>query len=405
MHLPFFIAKRYLFAKKSHNVINIISTISACGIAIGTMTLIIILSVYNGLQGLVTEIYGTYEADIVIAPVEGKSFSPSGEVFDKIRNDPRIANFCEIVEENVFIRYGNQESIATVRGVDSVFVAATKLKDRIIDGKFSLYLGEVPEAIMGQVLAYNLGAKVHFIEAVELYFPSRYRPISMINPTSSLNIEKVYLSGVFNIEQEYNSRYIFVPISVVRDLLEYEDEVTSIELHVVPGIGTGDIKADLKKMLGEDYYVKDRYEQNEALYKMMRSEKLAIFTMLFFVIIIITCNLFGSLSMLVIEKRDDVQTFRGLGANDSLIKRIFIIEGWLISLIGVAAGLILGLLFCFAQQLFGIIPMPGNFIVKSYPVIINIWDILITVCGIAFLGFVVSCIPMIIEKKDKIFEA
>ena len=404
MHLPFFIAKRYLFAKKSHNVINIISTISACGIAIGTMTLIIILSVYNGLQGLITEIYSTYEADIVIAPVEGKSFSPSGEAFEKIRNDLRIANFCEIVEENVFIRYGNQESIATVRGVDSVFVTATKLKERIIDGKFSLYLGEVPEAIMGQVLAYNLGAKIHFIEAVELYFPSRYRPISMINPTSSLNIEKVYLSGVFKIEQEYDSRYIFVPISVVRDLLEYEDEVTSVELHMASGVEAGDIKANIKNLLGESYYVKDRYEQNEALYKMMRSEKLAIFIILFFVIIIITCNLFGSLSMLVIEKRDDVQTFRGLGASDGLIKRIFIIEGWLISLIGVAAGLVLGLLFCFAQQIFGIIPMPGNFIVKSYPIVVNIWDVLITVCGIGLLGLIVSCIPMIIEKKDKIFE-
>ena len=405
MHLPFFIARRYLFAKKSHNVINIISIISACGIAVGTAALIIILSIYNGIQGLITDIYGIYESDLLIIPTEGKSFSPVEESFNAIKGDSRIANYCEIVEENVFIHYGNEESIATIRGVDSSFAAATRLKDRIIEGSFSLYQGEVPEAILGRMLAYNLGARTSFVEPIELYFPSRYRQISLVNPSSSLNQEKLFLSGIFNIEQEYDSRYLFIPISVARNLLEYEDEVTSIELYVVPGTDIKRVKNEFRELLGAGYSVKDRYEQNETLYKMMRSEKFMISIILFFVVIVIACNLFGSLSMLIIEKREDVQTLRSFGATKRLIKRIFIIEGWLVSLVGVAAGALFGLLFCFVQQIFGVIPMPGNFVVKSYPVIINIWDITIIICSIAILGLVIALINVMIEEKEKIFEA
>ena len=404
MHLPLFIAKRYLFAKKSHNVINIISIISACGIAIGTAALIIIMSVYNGLQGFITEIYSTYEADLLIAPAQGKEFSPHGDAFDIIKGDPRIAYYCEVVEENVFVRYGNEESVATVRGVDSSFAAVTNFKNFMAEGRFSLYHGEVPEAVMGQILAYNLGARTHFMDAVELYFPSRYRPISMLSPASSLNKEKVYMAGIFRIEQSYDSQYMFVPISVARDLLEYEDEVTSIELHVAPDTDIGDLQTEIKKLLGSGYSVKNRYEQNETLYKMMSSEKLIIFVLLFFIIIVIACNLFGSLFMLIMEKQDDVRTLKSLGAGESLIKKIFIIEGWLISLIGLAAGLVLSLTFCLLQHLFGIIPMPGNFAIKSYPVVVSIWDVVITACGVAALGFVISVIPVSIEKKEKIFE-
>ena len=384
-------------------MINIISTISACGIAVGTAALIIILSIFNGIQGLISDIYGIYEADLLITPVEGKRFSP-GEAFNVIKSDPRIANYCEIVEENVFIRYGKEESIATVRGVDSSFIAASGLKDRIIEGDFTLYYGEVPEAILGRGLAYNLGARTNFIDPIELYFPSRYRQISLVNPSSSLNREKLFLSGIFSVEQEYDSRYIFVSISVARDLLEYEDEVTSIELYVTSGIDIKTAKAEFRELLGADYSVKDRYEQNETLYKMMSSEKLMISILLFFVVVIIACNLFGSLSMLIIEKREDIQTLRNFGATGRLVKRIFVIEGWLVSLVGVATGACLGLLFCFMQQIFGIIPMPGNFIVKSYPVVVNIWDVMIIICSIAILGLAIASINIMIEKKEKIFE-
>jgi ABC-type transport system, involved in lipoprotein release, permease component len=403
VYLPLFIAKRYLFAKKSHNVINIISIISACGIAVGTAALIIILSIFNGMQGLIAGIYGVYEPDLLITPTEGKSFSPT-ESFDAIKRDHRVAYYCEIVEENLFIRYGNEESIATIRGVDSSFAAVTRLKDRIIEGRFSLYHGEVPEAVMGRNLAYNLGARTSFIEPIELYFPSRYRQISIVNPSSSLNREKLFLSGIFGVEQEYDSRYIFAPISIARNLLEYEDEVTSIELYMAPGTDMKRAKEEFKELLGADYSVKDRYEQNESLYKMVRSEKLMISIILFFVVVIIACNLFGSLSMLIMEKREDIQTLRSLGATGRIIKRIFILEGWIVSLIGVAVGAFFGLLICFVQRIFGIIPMPGNFITKSYPVVINIWDVLLTVCSIAALGLAIALINMAIEKREKIFD-
>ena len=403
MYLSLFIAKRYLLAKKSHNVINITSIISACGIAIGTMALIIILSVTNGFQGLVKDLYGTYEADLLISPSAGKSFSPSGEVFETIRRDGRVGSYCEVVEENVFVRYADQESIATIKGVDSAFASITGLNEHIVDGAFSLYHGEIPEAVLGRMLAYNLGLRIHFIDPLYLYFPSRFGNISVINPAASLNSEKVYASGVFAVEQGYDSRYIFVPLEVARNLLEYDNDVTSIELYFKDKSDIGPAKRYFSKLLGTEYVVKDRYEQNETLYKMMKSEKFTTYLILFFVLIIITCNLFGSLSLLVIEKRDDVETLRSMGAGERLVKNIFVLEGWLISLSGIAAGTTLALLFCFVQQIFGIIPMPGNFIIKNYPVVVSLVDIVITVCSIAVLGLIIASAPVMIEKKSKIF--
>ena len=324
MKLPLFIARRYLFAKKSHNVINIISLISAIGIGLGTAALIIILSVYNGFEGLVKDLYATHESDLLITPANGKSFVPQGEAFKKMRTDSRVKAFCEVVEENIFIKYGNQESVATIRGIDSTFTSVTRLREFIREGSFSLYHGEIPEAVLGRTLASNLGLRVHFVEPLYLYFPSRYRSVSLINPASALNQERVFPSGIFAIEQQFDKKYIFVSISVARNLLEYDNEVTSVELYLN---NEGDVykaQREFKELLGDDYHIKDRYQQNETLYKMMKSEKLSIYIILFFILIVISCNLFGSLSMLIIEKSEDAVTLKSLGATEALIKRVFV---------------------------------------------------------------------------------
>ncbi len=403
MHLPLFIAKRYLFAKKSHNVINVISLISAGGIAIGTAALIIILSVYNGFEGLIKSLYGAYESDLLISPVVGKSFIPDGEQFEALRKDSRIAAFCEVVEENLFVKYGDQESVATIKGVDTTYSRITQLHQYIKEGEFSLYQGEVPQAVLGRFLAYHLGLRVHFTESLTLYFPSRNSRFSIANPSSSLNSKEVFPSGIFSLEQGFDKKYIFIPISVARDLLEYENEVTYIELYLNNKEQLLSVKRELQNTLGDKYIIKDRFEQNETLYKMMESEKLSIYIILLFVLVIISCNLFGSLSMLIIEKREDTSTLKAMGADDRLIKRIFLLEGWMISLLGVAVGTVVALAFCFIQQTFGIIPMPGNFIIENYPIVVRASDVIITVCGIAIIGLFAAYLPLAIVKKIENF--
>lgn len=403
MHLPLFIAKRYLFAKKSHNVINIISLISAGGIAIGTAALIIILSVYNGFEGLIKSLYGAYESDLLISPVVGKSFIPDGEQFEMLRKDSRIAAFCEIVEENVFIKYGDQESVATIKGVDTTYSRITQLHQYIKEGEFSLYQGEVPQAVLGRFLAYHLGLRVHFTESLTLFFPSRNSRFSIANPSSSLNSEELFPSGIFSLEQGFDKKYVFIPISVARDLLEYENEVSYIELYLNNKEQLLSVKRELQNIFGDKYHIKDRFEQNETLYKMMESEKLSIYIILLFVLVIISCNLFGSLSMLIIEKREDASTLKAMGADDRLIKRIFLLEGWMISLFGVAVGTVVALAFCFVQQTFGVIPMPGNFIIENYPIVVRASDVIITVCGIAVIGLFAAHLPLAIVKKIENF--
>ena len=403
MILPFFIAKRYLFAKKSHNVINIISLISASGIALGTMALIIILSVYNGFEGLIKSLYSAHDSDLLIIPREGKSFVPHSQGFDFIRSSEKVARFCEIIEENIFIKYSQQESVATIKGVDSNYQAITQLRNFITDGEFSLYQGEVPQAIVGRGIANNLRLNIHFVDPLYLYFPSRNSPISLINPTSSLNQERVFPSGIFSIEQGFDNKYIYIPIEVARNLTEYDNEVTSVELYLKEGSDKEELKGEFGNALGEDFIIKNRYEQNETLYRMMGSEKLSIYIILLFVIIIISCNLFGSLSMLIIEKREDVESLKSMGANDKLIKHIFLLEGWFISIIGIIAGTILGLIICFIQMKYGIVTMPGNFIIDSYPVVVKFVDVALTVCGVAAIGYLAAKLPLLILKKVENF--
>ncbi|MEN6618480.1 MAG: FtsX-like permease family protein [Rikenellaceae bacterium] len=377
--------------------------ISASGIALGTMALIIILSVYNGFEDLIKSLYKTHESDLLIVAKAGKSFVPHSQGFDFIRSSDKVISFCEIIEENIFIKYSGQEAVATLKGVDSNYQSITKLKDFIVDGEFSLYHGEVPQAIVGRGIAYNLGLNVNFIDAIYLYFPSRSRPISLVNPASSLNQERIFPSGVFSIEQGFDNKYIYIPIEVARNLTEYDTEVTAVELYLKDGGDFEELKEEFSKAIGQDFIIKNRYEQNETLYKMMRSEKLSIYIILLFVIIIISCNLFGSLSMLIIEKREDVESLKSMGANDKLIKQIFLLEGWFISIIGIIVGTILGLIICSLQIKYGFVSMPGNFIIDSYPVVVKFSDITLTICGVAIIGYLAAKLPLLILKKVENF--
>lgn len=397
MHLPLFIARRYLFAKKSHNVINIISAISAVGMAIGTAALIIILSIYNGFDELVKSTLSNVEPDILITPAKGKVFIPEGEAFDRIKANPMIGEYDLILQENVFVDYDGHQGIAKAKGVDSAFEAESPLAEHITNGEFSLHKGQLPQMVVGAGLAYKMGMNPAFLASAELYFPIRDRNFSLANPAASIETVRMRPSGIFSVNQQIDDDLMIVPIEEMRKLLGYEEEVSGVEIRLAEGSTAKDIRSaikDIQKELGPGFKVLDRFRQNPSLYKMMRYEKAAIFLILIFVIIIIALNIFGSITMLIIEKKDDIETYRSLGATDQMLRRTFTLEGWLISLLGLAAGLVVGIGFSLAQQHFGFIKMPGSFLVNAYPVILQWQDVLATIAGVALIGYIIALLPV-----------
>ena len=402
MNIAGFIAKRYLFAKKSHNVINIISAISAIGMAIGTAALIIILSIYNGFDSLIKSMMGNVEPDLLITPASGKTFVPEGNTYDWIYEQPSVKNMCCVLQEQVFINYDGQQSLAIAKGVDWIYEEESPVQDHLREGEFKLHRGDVPLAAVGAGLAYSMGINPRFRSPIEIYFPSRTGRISMANPAASLENIDVWPSCIFSISSDVDSRLIILPIEKMRELLDYTDEVSAVEIRVMDGVDSNEIERlqeTISEMLGPEFKVKNRFQQNESLYKMMKYEKAAIYMILIFIIIIIAFNIFGSLSMLIIEKKEDIQTLRSLGAQESLIKRIFVLEGWLISLVGLAVGLVAGVGFSFLQQHFGFIKMPGNFVIQAYPIILSLTDVLLTIVGVALIGYLIALLPVYIYRK------
>ena len=402
MNLAQFIAGRYLFAKKSHNVINIISAISAIGMAVGTAALIIILSVYNGFDSLIRSMMSNVEPDLLITPATGKTFIPDDSTFDWIYAQPSVKNMCCVLEEQVFISYDGKQSLARAKGVDWVYEEESPLKDHMQDGEFKLHRGDIPLAAVGAGLAYELGISPRFLSPIEIYFPTRTGRISLANPAASIESVRVYPSGLFSVNNDVDAELLIVPIEKMQELLEYENEVSAVELRLTEDSPKDELKRLQKEIgarLGPGFRVKDRFQQNESLYKMMKYEKAAIFMILIFVIIIIAFNIFGSLTMLIIEKEEDIRTLRSMGAPDSLIRKIFVLEGWFISLAGLAGGLVIGVGFAALQQAFGIIKMPGHFVVQAYPIILSWSDILLTAVGVAVIGYLIALLPVALHSR------
>lgn len=403
MKLSRFIARRYLFAKKSHNVINIISIISAAGIAIGCAALVIILSVYNGFDGVVRDLNDAATADVLVTPVRGKVFVPD-ERFDAFREDPRVKAVCGVLEESVFVQYGDRNKVVVARGVDSLYEQVTALRDHLVEGDFSLTYGDLNQVVLGRLVAMELGVRTTFLQPMTAWFPSRTRQVDLLNPLASLRQEKLHPAGIVSLEQNFDQKYLFMPLPALRELLEYQDEVSAVEIYLTPqgldrkGMASREVLSQLKASLGDDFLVRDRQQQNTTLYKLLIYEKVAIYLILLFVMLIISFNIYGSLSMLIIEKRDDIATLQAMGADDALVGRIFVREGWMISLLGIAVGVGIGLLVCLLQQHYGFVKMPGNFVVDAYPVVVQPLDIVLVVVGVAFIGWLISLLTRRITK-------
>ena len=397
MNLPLFIARRYLFAKKSHNVINIISAISAIGMAIGTAALVIILSVYNGFDELVRSTLGNIEPDILVTPMKGKVFTPEEEAMGKLSAVTGVKGIYNILEENVFVDYDEHQGVAKAKGVDSEYEKNSPLIGHMTAGEFSLHRGQIPQMVAGAGLAYKMGMNPAFLSSAAIYFPARDRNFSLTNPAASIESVSMRPAGIFTVNQQIDEELMILPLEQMRQLLGYETEVSGIEIRLDEEATQKNLRKainEVKKIMGPDFKVLDRFRQNTSLYKMMRYEKAAIFLILIFIIIIIAFNIFGSLTMLIIEKKDDIETFRGLGATGKMMRKTFTLEGWLISLLGLAAGLVVGISFALLQQKFGFIKMPGNFLVNAYPVIVQWNDILLTTVGVALIGYLIALLPV-----------
>lgn len=366
MKLSLYIAKRYLFAKKSHNVINIISAISATGMAIGTAALIIILSVYNGFDNIIRQNLSESDPDYLILPSEGKTFNGSDLPLSALAETFSISG---IIEESVFITYGGNQGFAKARGVEN-------------SDSSSLWLGDIARAKFGPGIASELGINPRFVENAFLYFPDRNAKFSPVNPEAALNNVRVKPVDIFTSTTEFDNDLVIVPIELMRTLLGYgEDEFTAVELRGRAGAALD---------LGNDFVILDRYHQHPEIYKMMKYEKAAIYLILIFIVIIISLNIFGSLSMLIIEKQGDIDTLHALGADDKLIRKIFALEGWLISLLGMVSGLVVGILTVVIQSRFGIVKLPGNYLVDAYPVALQWTDVLLTAAAVTAIGFIIS---------------
>ena len=390
MKLALKFALRYLFARKSYNVINLISGIGVAGMAVGTAALVVILSVFNGFDALVSQSLTDAHPDLVVKPATGKVFSTEG--LDWITDSPDILRLSSVLEEQVFLSYEGKQSLARVKGIDEAAQEESPMKNHLIDGVWQFHKGDYAAGVAGAGLAATLGMNPRFVAPLELHYPSRTEAVSLANPAASLRGQKVLLSGVFSISADMDSKVLLVPIGTVRELLDYPEEVSYLEIGTVPG-KTRAVQEDLIQRLGPSFRVLDRYQQEESVYKMMRYEKLAIYLILIFIVLIIAFNIYSSLQMLVIEKSADRGTLRSLGAPASLLRRIFLLEGWLISLLGMVIGLILGVALVLVQQNFGLVPMPGNFMVSSYPVVLKASDLLWTVAGVAGIGYFMAWIP------------
>ncbi|OUO52226.1 hypothetical protein B5F77_08935 [Parabacteroides sp. An277] len=398
MNFPFYIARRYLFSKKSHNAINIISLISVCGVMIATLALVCALSVYNGFNDLVSSLFSHFDPELKIIPKEGKVFDPEEKIIHQVRMLPEVDIACEVLQDNALIKYKERQDVGIIKGVDESFARLVPLDSVIIDGAFQLSDQVANYATLGIGLAAHLGINAGFVSPLEIYVPKRDERVNMSNPAASFNREFAFITAVFRINQPvYDDHYMIIPLSVARKLLHYDKEISALELKLKPNASIAKVEAQIKAIVSDKYIVQNRFEQQESSFRMMQIEKWVTFLILCFILAIALFNIVGSLSMLMIEKKEDVRTLRNLGANNRQIRQIFLFEGWMISGFGALVGIVLGILLCMLQQHFGLLRLgdtAGAFIIEAYPVHVLPSDILMVLVTVLSIGFLAAWYPV-----------
>jgi lipoprotein-releasing system permease protein len=397
LNFPLYIARRYAVSRKSKNVVNIISNIAMVGVVVGTMALVVVMSIFNGFDVLIKSFFSVFDQPIKITAVTGKTFEPNGDAFDWLKNHEAVAFYSETVEEVALLRYEERQYIAQMKGVDSAFVRMSQLDNYMYDGNFVLDDGNFLYTILGNQLAWNLGAGVTFVNPIFISVPRKGRTVSLQNP---FNQQHLFLSGVYSVGQvEVDDKYAIIPIEVARDLLELDNEVTAIEIALKPGASVKRIQREIKKKLGENYLVQNRYEQHESYYRVMNSERFFIFLTLAFIVVVASFNLAGAITMLLLDKKKDINTLNSMGLTRREIGTIFLLNGLMVSAIGAVIGIVLGVLICLGQQHFGWISFPGNFVIESYPVDIRVWNLGVIAVTVLLIGGVASWLPVRLLPK------
>ena len=400
MNLPFYIARRYLFSKKKHNAINIISAVSVCGVALATLALVCTLSVFNGFQDMVAGFFTAFDPELKITVREGKVFDPHESRVAQIHAMPEIEVWTETLEENAMVQYKDRQTMAVIKGVEDNFEQLTAIDSLLYGtGKFVLNDSVVDYGILGVELMSELGTGIQFVDPLQVYAPKRNARVNMANPAASFNSDYLFSPGAVFIvnQQKYDARYILTSLSFARRLFDYDTEVSAIEIKLKPGSNIDAVEKKMEEILGERFVVQNRYEQQADVFRIMEIEKFISYLFLTFILAIACFNVIGSLSMLILDKRDDVETLRNLGAGDQLITRIFLFEGRMISVFGASIGIVLGLLLCFLQQKFGLISLGGgngSFVVDAYPVSVHLTDVLLVFVTVIAVGFLSVWYPV-----------
>ena len=382
VNLPLYIAQRYLFSKKSHNAINIISAISVCGVTLATLALVCTLSVFNGFHELVEKMFTNFDPDLKIEAAKGKTFVPTDSIYSLLQATPGIDVVTETLEDNAMVQYKEKQAMATIKGVADNFSNLTSFDHTLLGNGQFIFSDEVADyGIMGIQLVYTLNCGFSFVDPLEVYAPKRGTRVNMANPMMNFTKKNLYNPGlVFRVNQEeYDGSYIITSLDFARSLYGYDNEVSALELKVSPSARVKKVKKALRSALGDAFTVKDRYEQQEEVFKIVEIEKFISYLFLCFILLIACFNIISSVSMLILDKEKNMTTLRSLGAGDELVRHIFIWEGHLITLCGAAVGLVLGVLLCLAQQHFGIVKLgsAGSFVVDAYPVSVHLSDIVL----------------------------
>ena len=400
MNFPFYIARRYLFSKKSTHAINVISGISVVGVAVATMALVVTLSVFNGFHDLVASFFTQMDPQLKITPVKGKTAPADDPILTKIRHLSEVEVATECLEEQALAVYGDRQQMVIVKGVEDNFNQLTHIQEILEgDGDFELHAADLSYGIPGLGVAYQLGLGYTYEHPLRIYAPRREGQLNMANPTEGFVVDYLYSPGVvFCMKQgKYDKNYILTSIAFTRHLFDLDGRLSSLEIRLKPGSDFERVKSQMEEIAAGKFYVQDRYEQQDDTFRIMKVEKLIAYVFLTFILMIACFNIIGSLSMLIIDKKEDVVTLRNLGATDHQITRIFLFEGRMISAIGAILGVLIGLLLCWLQQQYGIVRLgssEGSFVVDAYPVSVHPWDIVLIVFTVMAVGFLSVWYPV-----------
>lgn len=400
-NFPFYIARRYLFSKKSTNVINIISAISVTGVAVTTMALVIVMSVFNGFHDLVASFFTSFDPQLSVVPAKGKAVAADDPLLTQMKRLPEVQVSTECVEELALAMYGDRQAMVTVKGVQSNFDSLTNIRDILYgDGGFTLQAANLQYGIPGIRLAQTLGMGARWDGFLKIYAPRREgQMVDVTNPSDGFVADSILSAGVvFAVNQaKYDKDYILTSVGFARRIFDRQGMVTSLEFRLKPGSSLNAVKAEMQKIGGDKYRVLDRFEQQADTFKIMQIEKVLAYIFLTFILIVACFNIIGSLSMLIIDKKQDVETLRSLGAGDRLITRIFLFEGRMISAIGAAIGIVVGLLLCWLQQTYGLVAMgstSGAFVINAYPVSVHYDDVALIFVTVIAVGWLATWYPV-----------